>query len=179
MEISCKLAILHAEYVISEKAVSFAFKVHTPLPLPSHPMCRILGMPPPWATWFYSFPSVPPKPNMPTVILIEIAFGGQPEALAWWISEFFEANLEYVLIVISGAFNLILFSSCPISLFRFYCPAHSTIDQSSHAGQIHHRLTCFVMRISSHADPSQSDMVSYPSLKQPKTSVEDSTWNSP
>ncbi len=37
MEISCRLAILHTEYIISEKAVSFAFKVHTPpllLPLP-------------------------------------------------------------------------------------------------------------------------------------------------
>ncbi len=30
MEISCRLAVLHAEYVISEKAVSFAFKVPNP-----------------------------------------------------------------------------------------------------------------------------------------------------
>ncbi len=48
MEISCRLAIFHAEYVISEKAVSFAFKVPTPPPLPPHPICQILAMLPPW-----------------------------------------------------------------------------------------------------------------------------------
>ncbi len=37
MEISCRLAILHAEYVISEKAASFVFKVRTPPPLPPLP----------------------------------------------------------------------------------------------------------------------------------------------
>ncbi len=96
------------------------------------------------------------------------------------ILELFEADFEYVFIMFSGVFNLVLFFSCSISLFRFYCPAHSTIDCM--LNQICYRLTHFVMasvHMQTHLGATQCFYGLLPLPKQPKMSAENSTQKFP
>ncbi len=109
------------------------------------------------------------------MILIEITFGGQPQTLVWRIPKLFEADFEYE--TSSSSCSMVGSISSYSSLFLFLFSGSIISPIALLIGWWLNPSATDVLcdGVCAHADPSQSDTMSYPSLKQTKMSAEYST----